>query len=321
MEELIHKKKIAIELTNACILSCAYCTRNVRHIQKPFFLSTDEFKKALRSLYNFKGVILLIGGEPTLHPQFEEICKLFEQEFPKYQRGLWSAGGKLFMKYQELIDKTFGAINFNTHQLDCHHQPNLIAPEEIVPDPNLRRQYIDNCWLQKNWSPSIGPNGVFFCEAAQSYDLLFDSKLGHTVEEDWWKQPLTSFQDQIDYFCQKCSLCLPINSKLDTTKVEQISPSNIKRLQNANSPYLRKKENFKPYTQLIESKEDEQDNISQNFYIEDRTTDLYFFKQYCGIDTRLTNEENQIKMKREKKIEIKRILNNKLSNAERFRKK
>ena len=88
IRETRESKNIAIELTNACIMSCAYCTRNVRHVDEPFYLSITEFKRALKSLYGWKGKIILIGGEPTLHPNFKEICEIFKNEFPFIQRGL-----------------------------------------------------------------------------------------------------------------------------------------------------------------------------------------------------------------------------------------
>src|SRR5690606_23423055 len=136
------------------------CTRSVRHINKPFFIELNELENALKSLVNWNKPVGLIGGEPTIHPKFEEICALFTKYLPKKHRGLWTAGGMKYQKYKVLIDETFGIINFNNHEMDCFHQPMLIASEEVIPDKELRDELISNCWLQREWSPSIGPNGA-----------------------------------------------------------------------------------------------------------------------------------------------------------------
>lgn len=71
---------IQIEVTNACNIGCANCTRFVGHHKKPYFMDLDFVEKAVDSLQDFKGGIGIMGGEPTLHPQFEEICRLLQRK-------------------------------------------------------------------------------------------------------------------------------------------------------------------------------------------------------------------------------------------------
>lgn len=316
-------KIMLIELTNECILSCAYCSRNVRHVEKPFYLSTDKFIEALDSLQNWKKIIALIGGEATLHPQFEEFCHIFAKKFPYRQRGLYTAGGKKFVQNKDLIDETFGWLNFNNHRNDCNHQPNLIAPKDIIEDPDLRKKYIETCWLQHKWSPSIGPNGLFFCEAAQSYDEIFKSNKGHKVTVDWWKKDLSEFKDQVDHFCNKCSICLPFAGESDQVVKEKISKSNLERLQKANSPYFTDESKF----EVIDKKMTEQDFdrleplSTKNVYVEPKANKNYYYRQYLYTDNRLTPEENEEKRKREKKQEMIRIAKGELTEFEKYERK
>ena len=89
------KRCIHIEITNACNLVCANCTRFVGHHKKPFFMSLDEVEKSIISLEGFPGNIGMMGGEPTLHPKFVEICKLFQDLIPeKNRRQLWTNARK-----------------------------------------------------------------------------------------------------------------------------------------------------------------------------------------------------------------------------------
>ena len=76
MRNLYDINTIHIEVTNACNLECANCTRFVGHHRKTFMIDMDQLRRALSSLEGFKGNIGIMGGEPTLHPKFEEICKI-----------------------------------------------------------------------------------------------------------------------------------------------------------------------------------------------------------------------------------------------------
>lgn len=325
MREIRDSKIIAIELTNACILSCAYCTRHVRHIRSPFFISEDHFTKALNSLKNWKGIITLIGGEPTIHPEFESFCDIFKKKFPFRQRGLHTAGGKKYDEYenQGLIDETFGWLNYNNHKNECYHQPPLIALDEVISNPELSKQYIENCWVQNKWSASIGPNGVFFCEMAQSYDILFKTGKGYPIEVDWWKKDLTEFADQREFFCKKCSMCLPFKGESDTTKTEKLSQSHLNRLKELRSPYLKKNDRF----QIVNEKLSEDDlnklepQSTKNIYTEPKANENYYYREYLGKDNRLSKKENLQKQKEEKLKELKRILTGKLSEFESYKAK
>lgn len=298
MKEVSDAWLIQIEVTNACILSCAYCTRNVRHIDKPFFTDLETIEKALMSLENWDKPVGLIGGEPTIHPKFEAICELMVKYLPRKHRGLWTAGGMKYEKHKKLIDETFGIVNFNNHKMDCYHQPMLISSEEIIEDVELRNELINNCWLQREWSPSIGPNGAFFCEVAQSYDYLFQENKGLPIEKDWWSKDLSHYREQINTFCTKCSICIPFESYIDTVDEELISPKNLERLKKANSPFIRRKEGeMKIFDKKLDRAEIEKmfasKKATENSYINNQTTNDHYFFEEGRVDSRLSQEENE----------------------------
>ncbi|MDR1740637.1 MAG: radical SAM protein [Synergistaceae bacterium] len=66
---------IQIDVTNVCPHTCSNCTRFCGHHKKPFFMDMETFKQAVDSLDGFDGVVGVIGGEPTVHPRFEEIAE------------------------------------------------------------------------------------------------------------------------------------------------------------------------------------------------------------------------------------------------------
>lgn len=74
---------IQIEVTNACIHHCSNCTRLCGHHKKPFFMEYETFCQAVDSVLDHPGLIGVMGGEPTLHPRFADICQYLYKKLPK----------------------------------------------------------------------------------------------------------------------------------------------------------------------------------------------------------------------------------------------
>lgn len=206
-----------IELTNACTKACVYCTRFVQHVRKDqqFYMDVSTLRKALESLDGWPNRIGIIGGEPTLHPEFGAVCEILRQYYPPEKFGLWTSGGRRFDKFAQTIEETFGFISYNEHnqhqQDTCKHQPLTVAIGDVVDDPVLRRSLIDNCWVQKKWCPSISPKGAFFCEIACSLDVVLDGPGGWPIEKGWWQRSTDQFEDQIERYCDRCGMCVPVD--------------------------------------------------------------------------------------------------------------
>lgn len=248
---------IQIEITNFCSLGCSHCSRLIGHHKTPFFMSLEQVETAFKSLEGFNGHWGLMGGEPTAHPKFTEICKLLQKyQYVKARRELWT-NGYSWDKYKEVIEDTFypELISYNDHSEDqpCWHQPLQIAIDEVFngsftigkfdeatdrkkADEDLLWKIVNNCWIQQRWSPSITPMGAYFCETAAARAMLFGSPKGIPVESGWWKRPQQDWEYQRE-LCLKCSACLPMpmipNDKQDW---DDISPGMFKRLSKIDSP-------------------------------------------------------------------------------------
>lgn len=77
---------IEIELTNACVHRCSNCTRFCGHHDKPFFMNFETFKRAVDSMQGFHGTLSLMGGEPTLHPEYERFARYLHESLPEEKR-------------------------------------------------------------------------------------------------------------------------------------------------------------------------------------------------------------------------------------------
>jgi len=194
-------------------------------------MSLKEVERSLQSLEGFKYGIGCMGGEPTIHPQFPEICKLFRKYIPTEQRGLWTNGYK-WKQYETEIRMTFPVKNivYNIHNFkyEGYHQPMLIASSEIIKDEKLRMELIDKCWVYERWSASISPKGAFFCEVACALDHIFDLGGGWRIRKGWWKR--TDIQDQIDKYCSLCSAAIPFDEKVYKSNLQYASPKNFNNL-------------------------------------------------------------------------------------------
>ena len=231
---------IQIEVTNVCNLSCSNCTRFVGHHKKPFFMDLETVAKAIDSLEGYPHEIGIMGGEPTMHPQFKEICLLVQKMIPnRRQRALWTNGLR-WKEYEEIIKETFDAdkIIYNDHKDENvgEHQSLLLAATDIVDDKELMWRLIGNCWVQWRWAASITPKGGFFCEVAAAQDYLFDGPGGYPLEKGWWNKNPNEFMDQVKRYCPNCSAAIPMSGVDAHASHEMVSKSIAERLKQSESP-------------------------------------------------------------------------------------
>lgn len=266
---------IEIDITNACDRRCSNCTRLCGHQQKPFFMDFETFKRAVDSLDGYQGIRSLMGGEPTLHPEFERFIEYLGTKFPerknpmvKPQRadkfiekvqqvefsnfeeidegmprmdivgaGMFSNMGATFKKYYEVISDILPFMGLNDHLNTIYHQSALITRKELgIPDDEWVKLR-DKCWLQNEWSAGITPKGCFFCEVAGVLDMLLDGPGGWPIEPGWWKRTPDQFGDQL-HWCELCGFALDTFTRDSSEEVDDISPEWYERLKAIKSPKL-----------------------------------------------------------------------------------
>lgn len=239
MIPLYRKIAIQIDITNVCALSCTHCNRLAGYHKKPYFMDLKTVAKAIRSLEGFPGNIGIMGGEPTMHPDFAQICKLVQKMVPLPKRQLATMGHG-WDKYKKIIFETFDPENvqYNNHATEgeVFHQPVLVAAEEIIKDKALMWRLIGNCWMQWRWCGVITPKGGFMCEAAGAIDMLFDGPGGYPLEKGWWNRETEQFVDQVKRYCPRCSVAIPFSKYDCRSGHDLISKGNAKKLFKMGSP-------------------------------------------------------------------------------------
>jgi len=209
-------------------------------------MSLDQLKHALETLQDWPGRIGIIGGEPLLHPQFKEVCDLIRSMYPRKKMMLWTSGGKKWHELEELIKQTFKDVAYNEHneyqQDTCLHQPLTISIKEAVPRESIRKQLIDDCWVQRTWCPTITPYGAYFCEVGAAQDILLnDGKHAWPITPEWWKKEPCDFQDQVVMLCDNCGMAIPMEREIIRNKVEKFSPQFLELCKSKNLRKLNEK--------------------------------------------------------------------------------
>jgi hypothetical protein len=260
-------KIIQIDITNACPKRCSNCTRFCGHHVEPFYMDFETFKQAVDSMKGFKGIVGIMGGEPTIHPEFEKFVRYFRDNFGyddfstacyeptsnfvnhilansyhvdySNQRGLWTSVNNKYYENFELIQDTFGYQLVNDHSNPSMHETLMVTRKELgIPDDEWVKLR-DNCWIQNLWSASITPKGAFFCEVAAALDTLFDGPGGWKVEPGWWNRKPADFADQL-HWCEMCSAALPMPKRDANEEIDDVSPVWHEKLVQIESPKFNK---------------------------------------------------------------------------------
>ncbi|MEQ8154016.1 MAG: radical SAM/SPASM domain-containing protein [Clostridiaceae bacterium] len=108
-------KKIYIEITNVCNLSCEFCPQTKR---TPEFMKIDTFSKILDQIKPFTDYIYLhIKGEPLLHPEIDKFLDLSHEK--GFKVNLTTNGTLIKQAENKLLMKpALRQINFSLHSFD-----------------------------------------------------------------------------------------------------------------------------------------------------------------------------------------------------------
>ena len=104
-------KKVYIEITNICNLSCSFCSIDKR---KKEVISLEKMEKLLTSINDYTDYVYLhVKGEPLLHPKLKEILDLCEKYNKKVN--ITTNGTLLKEREEELKHQMIRQINISLH--------------------------------------------------------------------------------------------------------------------------------------------------------------------------------------------------------------
>jgi len=239
----IRERRIVIDITNICHNQCSNCTRLIGNYPKNklYSMDLDYFEKAIISVKDYPGIIGILGGEPTLHTEFIQICKIIRRHLPKNKVFLCTAKKiDLDFHYYHTIIHTFGKIFYDDKDNNSFdHQPILISSFEL--DPNIDPEnIIRKCWNTETCGACITNRGAWFCEVAGSLSNLLDGPDGLDVIPGWWKLDYSHFRNNMNWACKNCGLSLDLGYRNPKEEIDDISPGIFEKIKKS-SPKIKQK--------------------------------------------------------------------------------
>jgi|GEM_PF-4611624 hypothetical protein len=258
----IRTKAIQILITNACNLTCGGCNQLVGHIPKdkifhvPIAEVRANIEKAIAVAKQdwhqpwFPPIhrnLSIYGGEPTVHPDWQEILQLLYEEFPDWPFVILT-NGKSFMgkELPQSGDERFKYIK-TRRDIKAHDRnvfwrispkyasqyfiPTLIAPIDVLgdQDPSLYYEMAkQNCPHYEKCETLIYHNKGYFCVNAGPMDWLFyDGANGWDIDNT--EHPFNRTNEEIEtqgkLFCHRCCYCLGTNPVIKGTLESPIQQS------------------------------------------------------------------------------------------------
>ena len=120
-------KKIYVEITNRCNLSCSFCSK----VEKPLRnMTIEEFKCVIGKIKDYTDTIYLhVKGEPLVHPNLIEFLNVAEEHNIKVNL---TTNGTLFPNLVDKLKecKSLKKINFSLHSEN--NKENYLEDSETV---------------------------------------------------------------------------------------------------------------------------------------------------------------------------------------------
>ncbi len=199
------RSQIELDITWLCNLTCAHCNRSCPQAPTDEHLSLaaiQRFLDASRARGKRWERIRLLGGEPTLHPRFDQVLDLLHVYW------LWSGetvielatngtGSRVKRTLASLPD-WLGVDNSEKSEGFDHFVPFNRAPMD-------RRAYRftdkrNACWVAENCGMGLGSGGYYPCGPAAGIDRVFGFGVGRPElpndDDDMF--------DLLEIFCSRC---------------------------------------------------------------------------------------------------------------------
>lgn len=241
---ITNMSEIEIEITSFCNLACFNCNRSIRQAPTDECMSLSQIEKfvseSLAVKWEWKQ-ITLIGGEPTLHPQFWEILAILERYKSAHPNcvvevstnGYGARVRRVLSQLPQWVKVDNSQKTSNQHNFDSYN----VAPVDV---PQLRNaDFSRGCWITNNCGMGLTRNGFYPCGPGGSLDRIFGFDLGL---KELSAVSLESLMQQLSTLCRHCGH-FKTNYGADPIQEEMISPT----WQRAYAAYRDKKPNLTKY--------------------------------------------------------------------------
>ena len=200
-----------IAITTYCNLHCPYCfaqqmikEQNIKNISIETFDNILLWLEPyLQSIHSRIGIL---GGEPTLHPQFETIMEHTSTICQKY-----NTSSIIFTNGIELSEKIIKMIPDDTHILINYNHPSIYTKEQYNKLQNNLELLSNINWI----NPKKVNLGITLCEQIKDYSFIKEAIKKYNLKKlrlavnranglwnnfDYYNNIKTQFLDLIQFF-------------------------------------------------------------------------------------------------------------------------
>jgi uncharacterized radical SAM superfamily Fe-S cluster-containing enzyme len=171
---------IEIDITYRCDMRCNNCDRSCSQAPSDDDMSKeqiDEFLKTSRRKRIEWKRIRIMGGEPMLHPDIQEILHSFEKyanDNPSVEIEIYTNGVK---KVQDLMIPDAIKIHSTGKDsaINTQFEPYNLAPRDLLGN---REDYDKGCWITSFCGMGLNKYGYYPCAAGAAIDRVFGFDIG-----------------------------------------------------------------------------------------------------------------------------------------------
>lgn len=225
----IHRNKIELEITTHCNMRCYHCDRSCGQAYSNEHMSVEQIKYFIHESVknNIKWpFIVLIGGEPTLHPNIYEICELmmdYKFRFSPNTKLTISTNGTS-PETQDVLKRLPYIIHqensSKTTSKQTHFDTFNVAPIDIEKYNNSKIDFSRGCNIPSLSGTALTRYGYYACGAAASIDRVLGLNIGIKNIKDRTER---NFREQMNILCPYCGHFK--SRKDDIYQLEDVSPT------------------------------------------------------------------------------------------------
>ena len=207
---------IQLDINYACNLKCFSCNRSCGFAPSEDHLTLEQIRRFMQESRD-RNIqwerIHILGGEPTLHPDFLEILDellAFKQAYCQnavievFTNGFGPKVNRVIAKIRD------GAVVHNTAKQSRVQQ---FSPFNLAPRDSLSYKFADfscGCEVIKTCGIGLSPYGYYPCAVAAAIDRVLGLDIGRKSLPD----PSDSMRDQMAVLCSYCGHFMTIRGSL-----------------------------------------------------------------------------------------------------------
>ena len=208
--------KIELEITTDCNLRCLNCDRSCRQAPSSECMTLDQVKRFVAESLEFEhkwSKIVLLGGEPTLHPDLLEMIDAISQYKIKnrycrvavYSNGFTEESRAMLTKLPGFVRTNHKVKTSAVNKFNCYN----VAPV----DYGLKATFCDIPW---RCGCALTRYGYFPCGAGAALARVYGFDIGVKKLQDL---TVERFFKQLAILCQYCGHA-PTELRHSTTQAE-----------------------------------------------------------------------------------------------------